>query len=461
MSCLCFFLLNIVFSKWNWIQINVFHSVTEGGEATSAKEASAEEWAEGEEEGCMAMVAVVASMATTTMDLTMEEVVLEDEVVMMIGARGLERIWMDLPAGWGRWTPGWLVKKAFFPLLCRHPWKVFVVNFFYHQPRSPDGSENGMRRDGLGGAKSITDLAKRVDKSWEGGLILKNSLFPTKLLLTEGEMEVSAVCNGCRKLLKKYLSVSAGGGTADAGRAGQAVPEDHPEVAAGPGQAGRREQEDQQLYQPCNFPGPGLQQRPSANHRWGWGPESPSQVRISMTRIFTTFSNLRFDQNMIFHGFHNLMLSGILWATWNKRRRLEWLVCRTGENWYNILYILSLLNLDMLFNLLYNFPLDFNHFHSGRLNRAGCCMLSPHVHSVWICSGGLCLNTSMTTMTYSCPGLLEISLMREAKTTTLLLLLWGEGRFSTNIINLFSSVHPTHAFVANFEYSVFTFVNRG
>ena len=59
--------------------------------------------------------------------------------------------------------------------------------------RSPDGSENGMRRDGLGGAKSITDLAKRVEKSWEGGLILKNSLFPTKLLLTEGEMEVGGV----------------------------------------------------------------------------------------------------------------------------------------------------------------------------------------------------------------------------------------------------------------------------
>ena len=60
--------------------------------------------------------------------------------------------------------------------------------------RSPDGSENGMRRDGLGGAKSITDLAKRVEKSWEGGLILKNSLFPTKLLLTEGEMEVGGDC---------------------------------------------------------------------------------------------------------------------------------------------------------------------------------------------------------------------------------------------------------------------------
>ena len=77
----------------------VFHLVMEGDAATSGKEASAEEWAEDEEEECMAMVVVVASMATTTMDLTMEEVDLEDEVVMMIGARGLERIWMDLPAG--------------------------------------------------------------------------------------------------------------------------------------------------------------------------------------------------------------------------------------------------------------------------------------------------------------------------------------------------------------------------
>jgi len=42
---------------------------------------------------------VVVSMAMTTMDLTMEEVALEDEVVTMIGARGLERIWMDLLAG--------------------------------------------------------------------------------------------------------------------------------------------------------------------------------------------------------------------------------------------------------------------------------------------------------------------------------------------------------------------------
>merc|ERR1712025_460030 len=38
--------------------------------------------------------------------------------------------------------------------------------------------------------QAITDLSKRIEKSWEGGLILKNSLFPTKLLLTEGEVEV-------------------------------------------------------------------------------------------------------------------------------------------------------------------------------------------------------------------------------------------------------------------------------
>jgi len=57
--------------------------------------------------------------------------------------------------------------------------------------RSPDLDENGVgRRDGISSAKSITDLAKRIDNVWEGGLILKNSLFPTKLLLTEGEVDV-------------------------------------------------------------------------------------------------------------------------------------------------------------------------------------------------------------------------------------------------------------------------------
>lgn len=54
--------------------------------------------------------------------------------------------------------------------------------------RSPDMDENGI--GGMDGSKTITDLAKRINKVWEGGLILKNSLFPTKLLLTEGEIQV-------------------------------------------------------------------------------------------------------------------------------------------------------------------------------------------------------------------------------------------------------------------------------
>merc|ERR1711902_214850 len=30
-----------------------------------------------------------------------------------------------------------------------------------------------------------------IDKTWEGGIILKNSLFPTKLLLTEGDTDIT------------------------------------------------------------------------------------------------------------------------------------------------------------------------------------------------------------------------------------------------------------------------------
>lgn len=52
------------------------------------------------------------------------------------------------------------------------------------ESRSPEG------RDGMVSARSITDLSKRIERSWEGGLILKNSLFPTKLLLTEGDQGV-------------------------------------------------------------------------------------------------------------------------------------------------------------------------------------------------------------------------------------------------------------------------------
>jgi len=53
---------------------------------------------------------------------------------------------------------------------------------------------NGSRLDnsnGVSSSKSVTDLAKRIEKSWEGGIILKNSLFPTKLLLTEGDTDIT------------------------------------------------------------------------------------------------------------------------------------------------------------------------------------------------------------------------------------------------------------------------------
>lgn len=60
--------------------------------------------------------------------------------------------------------------------------------------QSPDLLEENGRRpgdsNGASAAKTITDLAKRIEKAWEGGLILKNSLFPTKLMLTEGELDV-------------------------------------------------------------------------------------------------------------------------------------------------------------------------------------------------------------------------------------------------------------------------------
>jgi len=51
-------------------------------------------------------------------------------------------------------------------------------------------SSPSLNGDDAHGAKTVTDLAKRIDKVWDGGLILKNSLFPTRLLITEGEIEV-------------------------------------------------------------------------------------------------------------------------------------------------------------------------------------------------------------------------------------------------------------------------------
>lgn len=78
------------------------------------------------------------------------------------------------------------------------------------------------------------------------------------------------------------------------------------------------------LFQPCNFPCPGLQQRTSANHRWSWGPEPTFEVNISDHFSWTLLSPK--------------LLSGILWVTWSKRRLLELLVCRTGEEEDEIIF---------------------------------------------------------------------------------------------------------------------------
>ena len=61
----------------------------------------------------------------------------------------------------------------------------------YDLNHSRDSNGSRLEQSGASSAKSVTDLAKRIDKSWDGGIILKNSLFPTKLLLTEGETDIT------------------------------------------------------------------------------------------------------------------------------------------------------------------------------------------------------------------------------------------------------------------------------
>ena len=54
-------------------------------------------------------------------------------------------------------------------------------------PPAPPGE--GM--DDFSSAKSIADLTRTAFQTWEGGLILKNSLFPTKLLMIEGASRIA------------------------------------------------------------------------------------------------------------------------------------------------------------------------------------------------------------------------------------------------------------------------------
>jgi len=62
------------------------------------------------------------------------------------------------------------------------------------RPRSR-GSYSPPRSE-LTGAQTIADICRRTPKVWDGGLILKNSLFPTKFHLIEGNRAVADVLGG-------------------------------------------------------------------------------------------------------------------------------------------------------------------------------------------------------------------------------------------------------------------------
>ena len=53
------------------------------------------------------------------------------------------------------------------------------------------GDYPGPPGGGFSNAKSVNDMCKQAMKAWEGGLILKNSFFPTKLFLVEGSPKIA------------------------------------------------------------------------------------------------------------------------------------------------------------------------------------------------------------------------------------------------------------------------------
>lgn len=63
------------------------------------------------------------------------------------------------------------------------------------EPGSPrddgDYSPPPPERHGVSGAKTISDICRSAPKAWEGGLILKNSSFPTKFHLVEGDIRIA------------------------------------------------------------------------------------------------------------------------------------------------------------------------------------------------------------------------------------------------------------------------------
>lgn len=53
-----------------------------------------------------------------------------------------------------------------------------------------DSGSDGVRNGHLGSSRTLADLGRRCVATWQGALILKNSLFPAKLHLTDGDPEI-------------------------------------------------------------------------------------------------------------------------------------------------------------------------------------------------------------------------------------------------------------------------------
>jgi len=71
---------------------------------------------------------------------------------------------------------------------------------------SPENGHETSNGDGVSASKSVADLSKRLDKTWEGGLILKNSMFPTRFLLTEGDATMEALMKDENE--KPYMKIT-------------------------------------------------------------------------------------------------------------------------------------------------------------------------------------------------------------------------------------------------------------
>lgn len=53
-----------------------------------------------------------------------------------------------------------------------------------------DSGSDGLRNGHMGSARTLADLGRRCVATWQGALILKNSLFPAKLHLTDGDPDI-------------------------------------------------------------------------------------------------------------------------------------------------------------------------------------------------------------------------------------------------------------------------------